>query len=101
MELLVCELARIENAIANIREALQWRADEKRTAFDATDLAQAIQDNLQPDVVAIIAAKLQISIETDDETINEQYRWFADMLAKLVGGWDEALKTAIDYGIDE
>ncbi len=67
---------------------------------DEADLAEAITDSISPEAAAILATRLQTIIRTDDETINSQCRWFADMLAGLVGGWESAQETAKQYGIE-
>ena len=67
---------------------------------DGADLAEAITDSICPEAAAILATRLQTIIRTDDETINSQCSWFADMLAGLVGGWESAQETAKQYGIE-
>jgi len=67
---------------------------------DEVDLAEAITDSICPEAAAILATRLQTIIRTDDETINSQCQWFADMLAGLVGGWESAQETAKQYGIE-
>jgi len=63
-------------------------------------LEEAIRNNLYPETVAIIASRLQAEIETDDDAINDQYRWLAELMATLAGGWDEVAQTAEAYGIE-
>lgn len=50
--------------------------------------------------MSILAAKFRDIERTDDPVINDQLKWFADMLAELVGGWDSAIQTARQYGIE-
>jgi len=89
------ELDKIEQALAKAREALA-----SKPCNDQVDLAEAIQDNIGPETVSILAAKLKDIERTDDPVINDQLKWFADMLAELVGGWDSAIQTARQYGIE-
>jgi|GEM_PF-4876487 len=98
------ELRKIEKAAAKAREAMEAlpasQACNAKKATDEVDLAEAIQNNIGPETVSILAAKLSDIERTDDPIINDQLKWFADMLAELVGGWDSAIQTARQYGIE-
>jgi len=94
------ELANLEKAIAKMREALESEESDAREVYDEVDLGEAIQDNYGPDAVAIIAVKLRGGISSGDECVDMQYQHFADMLAELVGGWDSAIHTARQLGIE-
>jgi len=94
------ELANLEKAVAKVRKALESEDADAKEVFDEVDLGEAIQDNYGPDAVAIIAAKLRGGISSGDEMVDMQYQHFADVLAELVGGWDSAVHTAKQLGIE-
>ena len=94
------ELKNIEKAIAKAREALENDAYNSRDVFTEADLAEAIKDNLEPDVVAILAAKIQHHEDTGDPHLNAQLDWFTDLLANMVGGRYEAETIAIKLNQD-
>jgi len=94
------ELRNIEAAVKKAREAMETEAYNSRDVFTEADLTEAIKDNLEPDVVAILAAKIQHHEDTGDPHLNAQLDWITDLLADMVGGRDEAEKTAIKLNQD-
>jgi len=66
---------------------------------DTERFAQAVQDCISPEAVAVIAAKLQNVERIDDPCVNSQVEWFAEAMAAMVGGIEEAQDTARQYGI--
>jgi len=62
---------------------------------DPTDLlADALKECLSPEAVAVIASYLQPA-RSDDDEIDRQIRWFADVLVETVGG-DDAMNRLVD-----
>jgi len=94
------ELRNIEAAVKKAREAMEAEAYNSRDVFSEADLVEAFKDNLEPDVVAIIAAKIQHHEDTGDPHLNAQLDWITEMLVGMVGGRDEAEKTAIKLNQD-
>ena len=71
-----------------------------KVAIDEVNMSEAIQDNIGPDAVAIIATRLRDVRAEADPTVDQQVRWFGEMMAGLVGGFESAQRTARDYGIE-
>jgi len=94
------ELRNIEAAVKKARGAMEAEAYNSRDVFTEADLTEAIKDNLEPDVVAILAAKIQYHEDTGDPHLNAQLDWITELLAGMVGGRDEAEKTAIKLNQD-
>jgi len=94
------ELRNIEAAVKKAREAMEAEAYNSRDVFTEADLTEAIKDNLEPDVVAILAAKIQCHEDTGDPHLNAQLDWITDLLAEMVGGRYEAETIAINLNQD-
>ena len=84
------ELRNIEAAVKKAREAMEAEAYNSRDVFSEADLVEAFKDNLEPDVVAIIAAKIQHHEDTGDPHLNAQLDWITDLLAGMLGGGHDA-----------
>ena len=61
-------------------------------------LTDALRENLSPHAVAAIAAYLQ-PVRTADPQVDRQVRWFAELLAKAVGGDDELNRLCEEVGL--
>ena len=61
-------------------------------------LTDALRENLSPHAVAAIAAYLQ-PVRTTDPQVDRQVRWFAELLAKAVGGEDELNRLCEEVGL--
>ena len=61
-------------------------------------LTDALRENLSPHAVAAIAAYLQ-PVGTADPQVDRQVRWFAELLAKAVGGQDELNRLCEEVGL--
>ena len=74
-------------AVWNVKNALQAAYDAGRVAGTTDDdaLADVLRDNLSPESVTSIAAHIR-SASTNDPMTDQQVRWFAETLIKLLGG---------------
>ena len=61
-------------------------------------LTDALRENLSPHAVAAIAAYLQ-PVRTTDPQVDRQVCWFAELLAKAVGGEDELNRLCEEVGL--
>ena len=61
-------------------------------------LTDALRENLSPHAVAAIAAYLQ-PVRTADSQVDRQVRWFAELLARAVGGNDELNRLCEEVGL--
>ena len=61
-------------------------------------LTDALRENLSPHAVAAIVAYLQ-PVRTADPQVDRQMRWFAELLAKAVGGQDELNRLCEEVGL--
>ena len=63
------------------------------------DLQAALRENLRPDGIVAIAAFLQVGLgRTNDDVVNQQIRWFHDLLVGLVGT-DEFNRVSEQLGL--
>ena len=61
-------------------------------------LTDALRENLSPHAVAAIAAYLQ-PVRTTDPQVDRQVCWFAELLARAVGGEDELNRLCEEVGL--
>ena len=61
-------------------------------------LTDALRENLSPHAVAAIAAYLQ-PVRTTDPKVDRQVCWFAELLARTVGGDDELNRLCEEVGL--
>ena len=60
--------------------------------------ADAVRENLSPHAVAAIASYLR-TVRTSDEKVTREIQWFAEHLAKTLGGWDQQNRLAEELGL--
>ncbi len=78
------------------------RAQRHETVAYSGDAAEVLRDvlrdTLSPHAVAAIAAYLQ-PVRTMDAEVVRQVRWFADLLAKVVGGEEKLNRLCEEVGL--
>jgi hypothetical protein len=61
-------------------------------------LIDALRENLSSGTIATIAAWLQ-SASTNDQNVDIEVSWFAELLAQALGGWDQQGHLAEELGL--
>lgn len=65
---------------------------------DESELFEAVREQLSPEAVASIVSHLQTA-RTNNQDVDRQVRWFADELAKLLGGYEQQARLAEELGL--
>lgn len=65
---------------------------------DEQDLFETVREQISPHAVASIVSHLQ-GARTNNQDVDRQVRWFADELAKLLGGYEHQARLAEELGL--
>ena len=65
---------------------------------DESELFEAVREQLSPEAVASIISHLQ-GARTNNRDVDRQVHWFADELAKLLGGYEHQAHLAEELGL--
>lgn len=79
----------------------------KNKSIEAQRMAEAVRECLSPHAVALLATYARMAagdadlhaFDDDCEVATKQAKWFADLLAETVGGWDSQAQLAAEIGI--
>ena len=61
-------------------------------------LADVVRGNLSPKAVATIVSYLR-TVRTDDADVDDEVRWFAEHLTKMLGGGEAQNRLAEEVGL--
>ena len=65
---------------------------------DESDLFAAVREQMSPHAVAAIVSFLQ-PVRTNNSDVDRQVHWFAEELVKLVGGYEQQSRLAVELGL--
>jgi spore coat polysaccharide biosynthesis protein SpsF (cytidylyltransferase family) len=65
---------------------------------DESELFDAVREQLSPEAVASIISHLQ-GARTNNQDVDRQVHWFAEELAKLLGGYEQQSRLAEELGL--
>lgn len=84
-------------AVWEVGDALEaaYRAGQ---ASKTPQMIEAICDNLSPDAVGAIAARLH-NTQTNDDNVNREVLWFTQQLIQALGGKEQQERVAKELGL--